>query len=219
VRPVTLVSVNVGQPAVIGSVRGRPLTSAIGKQPVAAGSLYLDALNLEGDRQADLSVHGGPDKAVYAYPSEHIRAWAAELGQDLGPASFGENLTTLDWLEGEVCIGDVWAWGEARLQVSQPRQPCIKLATYRRRADLPKQFVAKGWTGWYLRVLRPGRVPVAGPIEVAQCDPAGVSVLAVHRARLFGEGDPHQLARMAQHPALTRTWREEIARQIRLPAT
>lgn len=208
---VTLISVNVGQPGVIGSYRGRPVTSAIGKKPVAAASLLLDHLNLEGDRQADLTVHGGPDKAVYAYPSEHIREWAAELEQDLGPAAFGENLTTAGLIETDVCIGDVWAWGEALLQVSQPRRPCYKLATFRARGDLPKKLVAKSRTGWYFRVLRPGQVPVAGPIEVAQRDPAGITVRAIHEARILGRGTPDQWQAMAALPALAIGWREEIA--------
>jgi MOSC domain-containing protein YiiM len=213
----SLVSVNVGQPGVIGSYRGRPVSSAIGKRPVATDSLYLDCLNLEGDRQADLTVHGGPDKAVYAYPSEHIGQWALELGQDLGPASFGENLTTAGVLESDVCIGDVWAWGEALLQVSQPRRPCYKLATYRGRNDLPKKLVAAGRTGWYFRVLRPGRVPVPGPIEVAARDPAGISVLAVHQARILGLGTPEDWRVIAGLPTLTASWREEIAHRTIVP--
>ncbi|HVA23684.1 MAG TPA: MOSC domain-containing protein [Chloroflexota bacterium] len=213
-QQVTLISVNVGQPGVIGSYRGRPVISAIGKQPVTVASLHLDSLNLEGDRQADLHVHGGADKAVYAYPSEHIREWALELGQDLGPASFGENLTTAGVLEGNVCIGDVWAWGEALLQVSQPRQPCYKLATYRARNDLPKKLVAAGRTGWYFRVLRPGQVPVRGPIEIVERDPAGISVLAVHQARILGLGAPEDWRIMAALPALTASWREDMARRL-----
>ena len=203
---------NVGQPGLIGSYRGQPVTSAIGKRPVAANSLLLDRLNLEGDRQADLTVHGGPEKAVYAYPSEHIREWAEELGQDLGPAAFGENLTTAGPLEGDVCVGDVWAWGEALLQVSQPRQPCYKLATYRARHDLPKKLVARGRTGWYFRVLQPGRVPVAGPIEVVERHPAGLTVLAVHQARILRQGTPEQWRAMASLPVLSAGWREDLER-------
>ena len=213
-QPLSLVSVNVGQPGIIGSYRGQRVTSAIAKEPVSAASLYLDQLNLEGDRQADLNVHGGLDKAVYAYPSEHIREWSVELGQDLGPAAFGENLTTAGLLEAEVCIGDVWAWGEALLQVSQPRQPCYKLATYRARHDLPKKLVTAGRTGWYFRVLRPGRVPVAGPIAVLERDSAGVSVLAVHQARILGGGTPEQWRAMAELPALAAGWREHLAARL-----
>lgn len=211
---VQLISVNVGQPGVIGSYRGRPVTSAIGKKPAAASELYLDRTNLEGDRQADLTVHGGPDKAVYAYPWEHIQEWAVELNQELGPAAFGENLTVSGWLERDVYIGDIWAWGEALLQVTQPRQPCYKLATYRGRFDLPKKLVAKGRSGWYLRVLQIGRVPVAGPIQVVQRDAARISVLQVDQARLLGKGTREQWQAMIDLPALTRSWREEIAARL-----
>ncbi|HLG72693.1 MAG TPA: MOSC domain-containing protein [Chloroflexota bacterium] len=213
-QQVSVVSVNVGQPGVIGSYRGRPVTSAISKRPVERESLLLSELNLEGDRQADLSVHGGPDKAVYAYPIEHICEWSSELGEDLGPASFGENLTTEGALEDQVCIGDVWAWGEALLQVSQPRQPCFKLATYRQRNTLPKVLVRKGRTGWYLRVLKPGRVPTAGPIQVVERHPAGISVLAVHQARLLGIGTEDAFRSMISLPELTQSWRQEIALRL-----
>ena len=131
----------------------------------------------------------GRDKAVYAYPVEHLPLWNDELGTDFGPGTFGENLTTAGWLEDDVRIGDVWAWGEARLQVSQPRSPCYKLATVTGRPDLLKRFVRTGRTGWYLRVLQPATVPVAGPIQVIERDPAGISVLLAHRASLPGALD------------------------------
>jgi MOSC domain-containing protein YiiM len=162
---VRLISVNVGLPRVIGATRwGKPIRSGIVKQPVTAASIFLDTLNLDGDRQADLTVHGGPDKAVYAYPLEHLPVWNDELGTDFAPGTFGENLTTAGWLEDDVCIGDMWAWGEARLQVSQPRSPCYKLATVTGRPDLLRRLVRTGRTGWYLRVLQAGPVPVSGPI-------------------------------------------------------
>jgi len=208
---IQLLSVNVGQPDLIGYYRGKPVASAIGKKPVTAEWIELGRTNLQGDRQADLTVHGGPDKAVYVYPIEHIREWSAELDEPLGPAAFGENLTVEGVLEQDVCIGDVWAWGDARLQVSQPRQPCYKLATYRGRATLPKHLVAKVRTGWYMRVLQTARVPVAGPLELLERHPAGMTVLAVHRARLFGEGAPEVLEAMVALQPLTASWREEIA--------
>ena len=120
-----LVSVNVALPKVIGTLRnGEEIVSGIAKRPVGGETLRLDPLNLEGDRQADLSVHGGPDKAVYAYPAEHLPVWNAELGTAFGLGTFGENLTTEGMLEDEVRIGDVWVWGDARLQIVQPRSPC-----------------------------------------------------------------------------------------------
>ena len=207
---VVLVGVNVGVPATIGTNRwGNPIRSGIVKRPTAAASLVLDTLNLEGDRQADLTVHGGPDKAVYAYPSEHLPRWNDELGVDFGIGTFGENLATAGWLEDEVRIGDVWEWGAALLQVSQPRSPCYKLATVTGRPDLLKRFVRSGRTGWYLRVLRPGTVPVAGPIHVVGRDPAGVSVLDAHRA-LTAETDRAVLETIAEVPALAAAWREPL---------
>ncbi len=165
---VELVSVNVAEPQIIGTFRGKPITSGIAKQPVGQEMLRLDWLNLEGDRQADLRVHGGTDKAVYAYPSEHILRWNADLKPEapFGPGTFGENLTTRGWLEDAVHIGDIWAWGDALLQVSEPRHPCYKLGMRTGRRDVIKRMEANGRSGWYLRVLQPGLVPVAGPMTV-----------------------------------------------------
>jgi MOSC domain-containing protein YiiM len=165
---VELVSVNVAEPQLLGTFRGQPITSGIAKQAVTQAALHLDWLNLEGDRQADLRVHGGRDKAVYAYPSEHILRWNAELQPEtpFGPGTFGENLTTQGWLEDAVHIGDIWAWGDALLQVSEPRHPCFKLGMRTGRRDIIKRMEANGRSGWYLRVLQPGTVPVAGPISV-----------------------------------------------------
>lgn len=187
---VGLASVNVAEPGVIGAVHGQSVFSAIAKRPVTATSLYLDTLNLEGDRQADLRVHGGPYKAVYAYPAEHLPRWNAEFATDQGPASvapapfvpgtFGENLTTTGWFEDTVHIGDIWAWGDALLQVTQPRSPCFKLAMVTGRPELIKRFVESGRTGWYLRVLQPGRVPTVGPIYVVERQLQAPTVLEAH---------------------------------------
>jgi MOSC domain-containing protein YiiM len=173
--------VNVGTPQYLGEHRGHAVTSAIAKRPVTAEFLWLDRLNLEGDGQADLRVHGGRDKAVYAYPSEHLPAWSEELGEALGSAAFGENLTTAGGTEDDVCIGDRWHWGDAVLEVCQPRTPCFKLDLHRGRA-MGKLFTDSGRSGWYLRVLEPGRVPVAGPITV-EPHPMGATVSVVNEAR------------------------------------
>jgi MOSC domain-containing protein YiiM len=212
---VRLVSVNVGQPRIIGATRwGKPIQSGIVKQPVTASSIILDTLNLDGDRQADLTVHGGRDKAVYAYSVEHLPLWNDELGTDFGPGTFCENLSTMGWLEDEVCIGDVWAWGEARLQVCQPRSPCYKLATITGRPDLLKRLVRTGRTGWYLRVLQPAMVPVAGPIQVIERDPAGISVLIAHRASVPGGLDRAEVEAVARVDALAADWRHWVLQQL-----
>ena len=214
VAVVELMSVNVGRPSFLGMHRGHPVTSGIVKKPVAAESIHLDWLNLEGDGQADLESHGGEDKAVYAYPSEHLAPWSAELGQELGPNAFGENLTTAGWQEADVCIGDLWAWGDAVLEVCQPRWPCYKLGLHRGTQTILAKFRASGRTGWYLRVLQPGDVPVAGPIYVAERHPAAVTVLDVHEARLNGTSDD-QLDLMLDLEPLAAEWKHSLARHVR----
>jgi MOSC domain-containing protein YiiM len=216
---VNLVSVNVALPALLGYVRGQPVLSAIGKRPVTVETLTLDTFNLEGDRQADLSVHGGVDKAVYAYPSEHLPSWNGELGAEppFGPGTFGENLTTAGLREDEVRIGDRWTWGEAVLEVAQPRYPCFKLARTTNRPDLPKRLIATGRCGWYLRVLSPGAVPVAGPLRVIERHPADVTVADAFRAML--PGAPLELMeRVAAVEPLAASWRGPILRELGSPA-
>ena len=212
---VRLISVNVGLPAVIGMHRGKPVMSGIKKQPVVTRTLYLDTLNLAGDRQADLRVHGGPEKAVYAYPSEHLAAWSVEWEREppFGPGSFGENLTVAGWFEDDVRIGDVWAWGEALLQVAQPRYPCYKLALATGRPSIAKSFIALGRTGWYFRVLRPGEVPAAGPIEVVERDPAGVTIMDAHRA-LVGDPTREATERVLAVEPLAASWRGALERRL-----
>lgn len=211
-----LVAVHVGTPVLIASVETTRVWSGIRKQTVAPSErLWLSEMNLAGDGQADHSVHGGVDKAVYAYPSEHLVAWRDELGDELGPAAFGENLSTAGVLEADVCIGDVWTWGEATLQVTQPRWPCFKLAIHRQRADIQARFRASGRTGWYLRVLEHGEVPVAGPIEVAIRDDAGVSVLDAHLAMAdVRVEDLHAAQAVVRHPALAEQWRAPLAQRL-----
>ena len=162
-----LAGVYVGEPGVLGYRRERPVLSAISKALVTAPELTLTELNLAGDRQADLTVHGGVDKAVYVYPVEHYPAWAAD-GFAASPADFGENVSLRGLTEDGVRIGDVWAWGDALVQVSQPREPCFKLAMKTGRKDVVPAMIDSGRCGWYLRVLRPGTVPTAGPLEVVE---------------------------------------------------
>jgi MOSC domain-containing protein YiiM len=213
---IQLASVNVGAPSLLATVRDEHVWSGIRKQPVdPAAVLWLSSVNLSGDGQADLSVHGGADKAVYAYPSEHLPAWAEELEEALGPAPFGENLSTIGVLENDVRIGDVWSWGGAWLQVCQPRWPCFKLALHRRRADIQARMRATGRTGWYLRVLEVGEVPAAGPIVVVAPDDDGVTVQDAHLAM----GDTRLEARarvetVAAHRALAAQWRAPLLERL-----
>ncbi len=209
-------SVNVGAPSLLAdSAHGR-VWSGIRKQPVPVGTtLWLSLVNLAGDGQADLSVHGGPDKAVYAYPSEHAGSWSDELGMPIGPAAFGENLSTAGPLEPDVCIGDRWQWGEAVLEVSQPRWPCFKLALHLGRPDIQKRMRANGHTGWYLRVLEPGAVTVGDDLTLEHRDAARLSVFDAHLAMDDRHGDHiDRIVALADHPRLADEWRQPLRERL-----
>lgn len=213
---VGLVSVNVGLPELIGKHRGKPITSGIRKRPIAMGAgapgeIQVGRTNLAGDGQADLRVHGGPDKAVYAYPSEHLPWWNDQLPREtpFEAGSFGENLTTAGIDEAGARIGDVWRWGTALLQVCQPRYPCFKLVLATAQPDMVKRFLTSGRSGWYLRVLEEGPAPVGGPITVVETDPDGVTVAEAARAALPG-ADPASRIRVAETQALAASWREIV---------
>lgn len=211
-----LAAVNVGTPSLLARTDAGDVWSGIAKHPVPPGTaLWLSAINLSGDGQADLSVHGGADKAVYAYPSEHLDPWRDELGEELGDAPFGENLSTVGATEDDTCIGDVWTWGGATLEVCQPRWPCYKLALHRRRPDIQKLMRRSGRTGWYLRVLEPGAVSADADITVVRRDPAHLSIMDAHLAM----GDRHledldRLRALAAHDRLSDEWRLPLRERL-----
>jgi MOSC domain-containing protein YiiM len=162
-----LISVNVGVPRIVVS-NGEPVSTGIFKEPVA-GRVMLRTLNLDGDRQADLSVHGGTSKAVYAYPSEHYAYWKRELPQMKLPwGMFGENFTTAGLLESEVNIGDKFRIGAAVVMVTEPRMPCYKRGIRFGRSDIVKRFLASERTGFYFAVLQEGEVGVGDSIELIE---------------------------------------------------
>ena len=173
---IELVSVRVGSVAVIGQHPRwkRDVRSGFVKQPVAGPSIAVHALGLTGDEQHETRLHqgrplhGGVDKALYAYPVEHLPAWQRELEREVGPGLVGENLTVAGVTEDDARVGDVWAWGdEVRLRVTEPRLPCFKLDLVLGR-PLQRFMLHGNRTGWYLAVERPGVAPVAGPIEVVE---------------------------------------------------
>ena len=216
---VELISVNVARPAYLGDRRGRMIESGIRKKPVQGGDIQVSLTNLDGDAQADLVNHGGRDKAIYAYPVDHLPAWSLELHPDLlyGPGAFGENLSTRGWLETGVFIGDVWQWGDSVLQVSQPRYPCFKLAMTLERPEVVKAMVANARTGWYLRVLEAGLAPAAGPIAIIERSAGAVTVADAHRARL-PEASPGLIERVASAPALAHSLRGHLLEALGAPA-
>jgi MOSC domain-containing protein YiiM len=193
-------SVNVGQPRQIGVRRGRPLMSAIVKDPVP-GRVRAHGHSLDGDAQADLRVHGGADKAIYAYASEDIAWWAAQLGRDdLGPGWFGENLT----LEGvdvtASVVGERWRVGDAELEVSQPRLPCAKLGIRFGDGRMVKAFARASRPGAYLRILREGEIGAGDDVELLHRPDHGVTVELVSRALLL---DPALQPIAARAPELS----------------
>ncbi len=170
-----LISVNVSKPRDF-KYRGKIITTGIFKEPVNGG-VRLKKLNLEGDGQADLTVHGGEHLAVYVYPFEHYALWKKELGRDdFTYGQFGENFTVEGMMEKEVHIGDVFRVGTALLEVTQPRVPCYKLAAKMDMPQFPKLFMASGRTGLYLRVLKEGEVGAGDVIERVSTDPEMMSV-------------------------------------------
>src|SRR5262249_6446612 len=145
--------------------QGRTVQTSIWKYPVAQRT-YVSKLNLEGDRQSDLSVHGGVDKAVYAYPSEHYAYWRTELPDVALPwGAFGENLTIEGILEDQICVGDHVRIGSAEFVVTQPRMPCFKLGIRFDRMDMIKRFLKSRRTGFYFAVIREGEVGAGDPIR------------------------------------------------------
>ena len=207
-QPVRIASVNVGLPSAL-EFDGRSVVSGIVKAPVA-GPTMVRATNLDGDRQADLRVHGGPDKAVYAYPIQHYAHWTAHLGRELAPYGyFGENLTVEGMDEAEVRIGDVFRAGSALLQVSQPRVPCFKLAMRMRDHAFGKPFLASGRVGFYLRVLEEGEVRDGDPIELVSAGEGAVSVRRV--AWMLVDATAEDLDEAAALPDLPLGWRQRFA--------
>lgn len=178
-----LLSVNVGLPHPIGSLGGRSVISGIDKTPIA-GRVRVSRLNVEGDRQADLSVHGGELKAVYLYPSEHYPYWRERFPQmDLAPGAFGENLTTQGLLETEVHLGDRLEIGTTEFSVTQPRLPCSKLGLKFGTDKMIRWFLLSGHTGFYLRVVREGTLSSGDSVRLRKATPRGPSVAEVVAAR------------------------------------
>lgn len=204
----TIVSVNVGLPSQL-TFDGRTVISGIVKAPVD-GPVMVRLTNLDGDRQADLSVHGGPDKAVYAYPVQHYAHWSAHTGRELAPYGyFGENLTVEGIDEAEVQIGDVLRAGTALLEVSHPRVPCFKLAMRMRDHAFGKPFLASGRVGFYLRVLEEGELRAGDAMERVRPGGNGFSVRRI--AWMLNDATPEELDEAAALPALALGWREGFA--------
>jgi MOSC domain-containing protein YiiM len=209
----TLISVQVGTPRIV-SLDGGQITTGIFKFPVRK-RIRMGVLDLDGDQQADLSVHGGRDKAVYAYPSEHYTFWKKELPDVEFPwGAFGENLTTSGWLENDVCVGDRFAIGSGEVVVTQPRLPCYKLNLKFDRDDMAKRFLASGYTGFYFRVLREGEIGAGDEIVRVHQDENRVSISDILKVYLGTAQSDELRMRALRVEYLSSSWREELSGQV-----
>jgi MOSC domain-containing protein YiiM len=208
-----LLSVNVGLPREI-EWNGRIVRTSIFKEPVT-GRVRVARLNVDGDQQSDLTVHAGPDKAVYAYPSEHYRFWRSELpDMELAWGVFGENFTTDGLGEDTLHIGDRLRVGSAEFVVTRPRMPCFKLGIRFNRSDMVKRFLQSGRTGFYFAVLTDGEVTAGDAIELLKQDEQGITVADV--VNLYRQDATNQdlLRRVSQLPSLPNSWRDYFRKRL-----
>ena len=209
-----VISINVGQPRDV-EWQGQVVQTSIFKEPVG-GRVQARRLNLEGDRQSDLTVHGGVDKAVYVYPAEHYPFWSRELsGLDLPWGAFGENFTTIGLTEGNVYIGDRIRVGSAEFVVTQPRMPCFKLGIRFNRADMVKRFLRSGRTGFYLAVVQEGDVGAGDAISIINRHPEAITIADGVSLYAADANNQELLRRVSRLAELPEGWRDYFRKRLR----
>ncbi|HEY2800440.1 MAG TPA: MOSC domain-containing protein [Chthoniobacterales bacterium] len=208
-----LISVNVGLPREV-DVGGKTVRTSIWKDPVR-GAVHVSKLNLDGDRQSDLSVHGGVDKAVYLYPIEHYSYWAAELPDvELPLGAFGENFSAEGILEDQIRIGDRLRVGSAEFIVTQPRMPCYKLGIRFDRRDMVKRFLQSKRTGFYLAVLREGEVQEGDEIDFIAKQETGLTITEIVNLYSADSHNQDLLRRAIELPALPQSWKDYFRKRL-----
>jgi MOSC domain-containing protein YiiM len=208
-----LISINVGLPRDV-TWRGKAVRTSIWKSPVE-GRVHVSKLNLDGDQQSDLSVHGGVDKAIYAYSCEHYLFWRSQLGgPDLAWGAFGENFTTEGLLEGQVHVGDRLRAGSAEFIVTQPRMPCFKLGIRFDRPDMVKRFLQSKRTGFYLAVIHEGEVAAGDSIEFADRQEGGLTIADIVNLYTVDAENQELLRRASVLPALPDAWKEYFRKRL-----
>jgi MOSC domain-containing protein YiiM len=198
----TIISVNVGTPQVV-EFRGHTVSTGIYKSPVK-GPVRVEGVNLTGDRQADLRVHGGIHKAVYAYASEDYEWWSWQLDRTLVPGTFGDNLTTEGINLGDAVVGQRWRINDAVLEISEPRMPCYKLGIRMDDPDFPTKFSAADRPGSYLRIIEEGSLAAGDGIEVGPPPSHGLTVADI--ARIY-DRDQHEAGRLLEAADLSEPWK------------
>jgi MOSC domain-containing protein YiiM len=212
-----LIGIQVAKPHLRGTPdaadpNDRQWTTGFFKETVR-GSVLASRTNLDGDGQADLKAHGGPDKAICVYPKDHWSFWAEELSLTVMPGAFGENFTTLGAVEADVCIGDVFRCGAAIFQISQPRQPCWKLARRWRIRDLAARVERTGRTGWYFRVLEEGVVEAGADFALVERQHPEWTIAAANDVMHHRKTDWEAANRLAFCPALSQSWKSSLSRR------
>ena len=208
-----ILSLNVGLPRDV-TWQGKIVTTGIFKNPVT-GRVMLRTLNLDGDGQADLTVHGGVTKAVYAYPSEHYKFWRARLpGTDLPNGMFGENFTTEALFEEDVYVGDRFQVGEAELKVTEPRMPCYKLGIKFGRPDIIKRFLASRRTGFYFAVIKEGTVGPGDALKFIGREQEKISIADITRLYAFEKDDAKSLRVAIEVESLPESWKGYFRHQL-----
>ena len=208
-----LTSVNVGLPREV-TVGGKTVRTSIWKYPVQ-GRVHVSTLNVAGDQQSDLSVHGGVDKAVYLYPGEHYSYWRTQLpGVDLPFGAFGENFSSEGILEEQVKVGDRLRIGSVEFLVTQPRMPCFKLGIRFDRRDIVKRFLESKRTGFYLAVLREGEVESGDTIEFTEKQATGVTITEIVNLYSTDAHNQELLRRATELPALPQSWRDYFRKRL-----
>jgi MOSC domain-containing protein YiiM len=208
-----LISVNVGLPREI-TASGKTVRTSIWKYPVQ-GRVHASTLNLDGDQQSDLSVHGGVDKAVYVYPSEHYSYWRTQLPDvELPWGAFGENFTSEGILEDQTKIGDRIRIGSTEFMVTQPRMPCFKLGLRFNRRDMVKRFLESKRSGFYLAVIREGEVQTGEAIEFTEKQEAGVTITEIVNLYTVDSQNQELLRHATELPALPQTWKDYFRKRL-----
>jgi MOSC domain-containing protein YiiM len=211
--PMKLISINVGLPREI-TVAGKTVRTSIWKYP-GQGRIRVSTLNLDGDQQSDLSVHGGVDKAVYLYPSEHYSYWRTQLPDlDLPWGAFGENFTSEGILEDQVTIGDRLRVGSAEFMVTQPRMPCFKLGIRFNRRDMVKRFLESRRSGFYLSVIREGEVENGNAIEFTEKQKTGVTITDIVNLYTIDSENQELLRRAIELAALPQSWKDYFRKRL-----
>jgi MOSC domain-containing protein YiiM len=211
IRSMKIISLNVGLPSA-QRYEGRKVITGGTKKPVPRAVLRFE--NFDGDRQADRVNHGGFEKAVCVYPFDHYPYWSRQLGRDLKPGAFSENLTVLGAMETEVCVGDVFQIGEATVQISQPRMPCNKLAGKNGSKMLPKLIANVGYTGFYMRVLSEGLVTAGDSFDLVRAHPERITIADVNSI-IYGKSyDAALIKRLAQLPEFSEVGRTLFAQRL-----